>query len=154
MDLYRFDPTQIPSGHIGFRPMDLSSASSEWENQTAQGLDSAAILSDFNARYPETAERIAQDADQPLVLILHTHTTEGYSAEGAISWDGTGDFARSEDGESGVRAVGAVLASALAAFNMAIPVICPIVGLWQIGWYVTMAIISKKSFPTRKHEKD
>ena len=115
MDLYRFDPTQIPSGHIGFRPMDLSSASSEWENQTAQGLDSAAILSDFNARYPETAERIAQDADQPLVLILHTHTTEGYSAEGAISWDGTGDFARSEDGENGVGAVGAVLAERLRA---------------------------------------
>lgn len=56
--------------------------------------------------------------------------------------------------ELSAAAVGAVLASALAAFNMAIPVICPIVGLWQIGWYVTMAIISKKSFPTRKHEKD
>ena len=113
MDLYRFDPSQIPSGHIGFRPMDLASTSSEWENQTALALDSAAILSDFNTRYPETAERIEQDADQPLVLILHTHTTEGYSAEGAISWDGTGDFARSEDGESGVRAVGAVLADRL-----------------------------------------
>ena len=115
VDLYRFDPALIPSGHIGFHPMDLSGASSEWDNRTAEVLDSAAILAAFTDRYPEAAERIELNADQPLVLILHTHTTEGYSLEGAISWDGTGDFARSEDGASGVGAVGAVLAERLRA---------------------------------------
>ena len=48
--------------------------------------------------------------------------------------------------ELSATAVGAVLASALSAFNMALPIICPVVGIWQIVWFVTIAIIGKKSF--------
>ncbi len=48
--------------------------------------------------------------------------------------------------ELSATAVGAVLASALSAFNMALPIICPVVGIWQVVWFVTIAIIGKKSF--------
>ena len=47
VDLYRFDPSEIPEGHIGFRPKDLSGEIGTLTNQTALSPDLAALLARF-----------------------------------------------------------------------------------------------------------
>lgn len=109
VDLYAFDPSLIPSGHIGFRPLDLSGDASELLNESDRVFDFSELLS----RYKNSANGSTLFFSEPLVLILHTHTTEGYSPSGAISWDGNGELARTESITDGVGAVGAVLTDAL-----------------------------------------
>ena len=108
-DLYEFDPALVPEGHVAFRPMDLSDSASNARNETDRTFDLATLLS----RYGDTAGGAELTFSDPLVLILHAHTTEGYSTAGTISWDGTGELARSENKSENVVAVGAVLAEAL-----------------------------------------
>ena len=111
-DLYRFDPSAIPEGHIGIRPYDLSGEPGTVTNLTGLSPDLEALSALYSG---DGAEGEQPTFSEPLVLILHTHTTEAYSAAGAISWDGTGELARSlEDGEN-VIAVGALLTEALNA---------------------------------------
>ena len=50
---------------------------------------------------------------KPLVLILHTHGTEAYTAEGADGYNDTGNLWRSNDTSENVVAVGAVMAQVL-----------------------------------------
>lgn len=106
MDLYHFDPTLVPSGHVAFRPMDLSGSSLSLQNQTSFTPDPSALL----ASYRSEAE---VDPSSPLVLIVHTHGSEAYSEEGALSHSGKGEFARSTDHTKNVVAVGAVLCETL-----------------------------------------
>lgn len=110
-DLYEFDPAIVPEGHIAFRPMDLSGGASDARNESERTFDLAALLS----RYGEAEDGSALTFTEPLVLILHAHTTEGYSASGALSWDGEGELARSDSKTENVVAVGKVLAEALNA---------------------------------------
>ena len=115
VDLYAFDPSLIPTGHIGFRPLDLSGDVSELLNESDRTFDFSALLS----RYKSNANSSSLSFSEPLVLILHTHTTEGYSPSGAISWDGNGELARTDGRDGGVSSVGEVLAEAL--INQGIP---------------------------------
>ena len=56
------------------------------------------------------------NSSAPLVLIVHTHGTESYSEDGAISYlDDGSELARSENVEKNVVAVGKVLADTLIA---------------------------------------
>lgn len=50
--------------------------------------------------------------DEPLVLILHTHATESYTAEGSVSYSTDTDF-RSEDCNKNVVSVGKVMTDTL-----------------------------------------
>lgn len=109
IDLYAFDPALIPTGHIGFRPLDLSGNASELLNESERIFDLNALLS----RYKGSANNPSLSFSSPLVLILHAHTTEGYSPSGALSWDRNGELARTENTSEGVAAVGAVLSDAL-----------------------------------------
>lgn len=110
-NLYEFDPSLVPEGHIALRPMDLSGNASDVLNESERTFDLTALLS----RYGDTEGGSELVFSEPLVLILHAHTTESYSAKGAISWDGTGELARSENKSENVVAVGAVLSEALNA---------------------------------------
>ena len=107
-DLYFFDPGEIPEGHVGIRPSDLSGEAGSLTNLTELTPDLEAL----SALYGERAEGEAVFTE-PLVLILHTHATEAYSTEGATSWDGTGESVRSEESRTNVIAVGKLLADAL-----------------------------------------
>lgn len=91
--------------------LDLSGAELELRNtETPFAPDLSALLS---APYPA-----ASDPDGPVVLILHTHGTESYSADGVGYTDDT-PF-RTTDTDRNVVAVGAVLADELTARGISV----------------------------------
>lgn len=116
-ELYYFDYSRVPSGHTPIVPMDMSLINygetyiyndTKYAPKIAALADSKDAIPAFNylnaAIYP---------AGDPVVLIIHTHGTEAYSEEGAVSYDGVGELARSTDITKNVVAVGAVIAEIL-----------------------------------------
>lgn len=118
--LYDFDYSKVPEGETAIIPMDLSlseSGSAYIYNSTGYSPDTKALLaSDFN-RSDNTV--YLSNFTSPLVLIVHTHGTESYSADGAISYlDNGSEIARSENTSKNVVAVGRVMAEILAKNNV------------------------------------
>lgn len=108
--IYDFDYGLIKEGETAIIPADLSL--SEYGdtyiyNDTAFSPDLRALL-DKDMSFPAP-----DSADAPLVLIIHTHTSEAYSDEGQIACSDDGEYARSDDAEENVIAVGAVIAEIL-----------------------------------------
>ena len=58
-------------------------------------------------------DRYDEASDAPLVLIIHTHTTEAFMAEGATHYIDNGEIARSSDPDENMIAVGAEFARVL-----------------------------------------
>ena len=116
--LYKFDYSAVPPGEIPIVPMDMSLLSygenyiyndTKYAPKIAALLESTDSIPAFN--YTGTAVYPVGD---PVVLIIHTHGTEAYSEEGAVSYkEGSGDLARSTDITKNVVAVGAVIAEVL-----------------------------------------
>ncbi|MBQ9085826.1 MAG: stage II sporulation protein P [Clostridia bacterium] len=113
--LYQFDYLSVPSGEIPIIPMDLSL--SAYGNQYI--YNSTGLVPDLQALLtnPLTAQEGAEYmsvTSAPKVLILHTHGTEAYSVDGAVSYreDG-GELARSTDPAESVVSVGAVISDEL-----------------------------------------
>ena len=113
--LYNFDYSKIPEGETAIIPMDLSlseNGSTYIHNSTGYSPDTKALLSaslsdNFSPEYISAS-------NAPVVLILHTHATESYSKNGAISFlDTGGEIARSENTSENVVAVGAVMSKIL-----------------------------------------
>ena len=82
-------------------PLDLSLADhgpAYISNETAYTPDLPALLArtDILPPYSYTSAAVYPPGE-PLVLILHTHGTEAYSPDGAISYADTADYARSSD---------------------------------------------------------
>jgi len=117
--------TDIPAGHTIIRAADLSQSSGFndsnggilFSNQTDYTVNAMHHLS---APYPIAAPaqqtmlsmETPPDLTAPLVLILHTHGTEAYAPDGAVSVPS--DYAyRSEDTTKNVISVGAILAKTL-----------------------------------------
>ncbi|MCI8589261.1 MAG: hypothetical protein HFE77_00875 [Clostridiales bacterium] len=100
----------LPSGADGYKivPVDLSLADGSgdlfYKNETDFKPNTKELLS---APYPIQAE----NDEDPLVLILHTHATESYAEEGADYVYDT----RSTDPEKNMLAVGEVIANTLSA---------------------------------------
>ena len=114
-NIYNFDYTKVPSGKLPIIPADLSL--SEYGNlyiQNSTGLSpdlSALINYDLNS--DPTIEYLSSGTS-PRVLIVHTHGTEAYSENGAISYDGNEEeIARSNDKNQNVVSVGSVLSKEL-----------------------------------------
>lgn len=114
-ELYFFDRNSVPKGETAIIPMDLSLSSYGAEyinNSTGYSPDTAKLLAselkdNINIEY-------LASSGSPVVLIVHTHATEGYSAHGAISYLETGgEYARTSDIKSNVVAVGKTLADEL-----------------------------------------
>ncbi len=114
-NLYQFDYSRVPNGEIPIIPMDLSLISygtSYIHNSTGLSPDTNALLNSALKKNDMT-EYLAVD-NSPLVLIVHTHGTESYSANGAISYvDDESELARSTDVEENVVAVGKRVAEVL-----------------------------------------
>jgi len=114
--LYAFDYTAVPKGELPILPMDLSLSSygaDYIQNMTGLSPDTETLLHASFQQNPTL--RPLANTDEPLVLILHTHGTESYSADGAISYQEGNEELRSENIEENVVAVGKTLANALEA---------------------------------------
>ena len=61
----------------------------------------------------QLTQRYDESSDAPLVLIIHTHATEAFMAEGATHYIDEGEIARSSDTEENMVAVGAEFARVL-----------------------------------------
>ena len=97
----------LPDGATAIRSVDLSGG--ELRNETAKTVDVAAVRGLFSQE-----ERMLR-ADQPIVLILHTHAQESYRADDAPPYlTGTaGDSFYSDNAAQTVIAAGEALAEAL-----------------------------------------
>lgn len=120
--LYAFDYDAVPEGQTPIVPMNLalsSYGSSYIHNSTGYTPNTAALL----------AGELKQSVDfeylsasgSPMVLIVHTHATESYSADGAHYYDEGADdeYARSKDMSKNMIAVGKALADELKAQGIA-----------------------------------
>ncbi len=113
-DIYFYDPSAVPDGKVGIIPLDLSSSD--------KGLN---YISDQSSAYdPDLSEimklRVSSSvtAGEPLVLILHTHATEAYTATGVTWYAPNSGDARSNDPTKNVISVGALLAERLNALGI------------------------------------
>ncbi|MBQ4327278.1 MAG: stage II sporulation protein P [Clostridia bacterium] len=77
-------------------------------NDTGHNPDTQAL-----ANSPAAIAPYDFKSKKPLVLIVHTHGTEAYTAEGADGYNDTGNLWRSNDVKENVVAVGAVMAQVL-----------------------------------------
>lgn len=109
--IYDFDLSAVPAGETPIIPFDLSYPSfgkGYIYNSTSYTPDTEAL----SERRPSFFTG-GDLSDAPLVLIVHTHGTEAYSPEGAVSYDGVDQLARSSDISLNVVAVGAEIARVL-----------------------------------------
>ena len=104
-DPYAYDFSAVPSGAIPIVPMDMT-AKNHPVNQTDRVIDMQEVL--------EAVCKIPAARGQISVLIIHTHTGEGYNQNGALYLEeDDAEFARSADGSDGVVAVGECFARIL-----------------------------------------
>lgn len=104
-DPYAYDFSVVPAGAVPIVPTDVS-AKQNPVNQTDGVIDMQGVMA--------AACRIPAPRGSISVLIIHTHTGEGYNREDLPYFDGGDEeFARSADGTDGVVAVGARLAQRL-----------------------------------------
>lgn len=112
--LYGFDYSAVPEGCTPIIPMDLSLSSfgSQYiNNSTGYSPDIGALLKkELGADKGYTPLAASQS---PLVLIIHTHGTEAYSADGALYCKDTDNYARTADAGKSVVAVGAQMSEVL-----------------------------------------
>ncbi len=106
-DPYAYDFSVVPAGATPIVPRNLATGQL-LINQTDRAIDMQEIR-DAVCRVPAVRGQVS-------VLILHTHTGEGYN-ENDAAWleAGNGEFARSYDAQQSVVAMGAELAAALNA---------------------------------------
>lgn len=99
-------PDTLPSGATAIRSADLSGG--ELRNETAYSVDPSAVRSLI------TGEKRKFRADQPVVLVLHTHAQESYRNDGKGYLFGTiGDAVYSDDPAQTVVAAGEALSEEL-----------------------------------------
>ena len=114
--LYQFNYAAVPKGEIPILPMDLSLTSygaSYIYNATGLTPNTEAMLQQ-NFKKSDTVLEYLGVSRAPLVLIVHTHGTEGYSKDGSISYrDDGGELARSSNPTETVVEVGRVLNESL-----------------------------------------
>lgn len=112
--LYAFDYDAVPTGKTPVIPMNLALSSygaTYIHNGTGHKPDTAALLA---GTLKKTADfEYLAASGRPMVLIVHTHATEGFCEDGATYCDTTGEYARSKNPEENMIAVGKTLAAEL-----------------------------------------
>ncbi len=112
-NIYAFDRSLVPNGELALFPYDLTLNSKIGEillsNTTAYKIDTEEFLA---KEYPIKASLEEYSQSEPLVLILHTHGTEAYSPNGAVSTPASA-VQRSSDTSQNMIAVGKVMSDLL-----------------------------------------
>ncbi len=115
--LFAEDDGDAPEGELKIVATDLSRTPSVGEvllkNNTSYTVDVSSLLTADTLSIP-TGASPADGSQDPVVLIYHTHGTEGYAEEGVSSY-AKKNLPRSRDTEKNVVAVGKVLADTLNA---------------------------------------
>lgn len=116
-DIYTLDRSSVPEGEGALLPVDLSRDGLQLINETGYTPDLDTLLKtdidlpgDTAVSYNYTG--FTKTVFQPLVLILHTHGTEAYADESAVSYESDYGF-RSGDTAENVVSVGAAMAEEL-----------------------------------------
>ncbi len=108
-DLYAYDASACPAGEYALRPYDLTGNASAGEVLISNATTLTVNVPDaLQADYP-IADPLTSD---PLVLILHTHGTEAFAPENAVSVPKTAVM-RSSDPNENIVAVGKLMADIL-----------------------------------------
>ncbi len=123
---------ELPAGHTAIRSVDLSQSTQFnqenhgilFANQTSYTVKAQTYLTASYPIAPRTVPAMsvtdgASDTASPLVLILHTHGTEAYAPDGALSVPADYPY-RSDDVSENVVSVGAVLAQTLTDAGIAV----------------------------------
>lgn len=114
-DIYDFDYSKVPAGHTPIIPMDLSLSSygsAYINNSTGYTPDIASLLN--KKLKQDNGYEYLSASSKPVVLIIHTHGTEAYSPDGAISCETDGaDHARTNDTDKNVVTIGKSIADIL-----------------------------------------
>ncbi|MBQ8254432.1 MAG: stage II sporulation protein P [Clostridia bacterium] len=114
--IFADETVTVPKGELKISSTDLSKNPMPdqiyFKNKTAYDIS----ISDFLTAYGASLEASKNEFDmsQPLVLIYHTHGTEGYAEEGKVSYSAS-NLPRSTDTSKNVVAVGKYLADILNA---------------------------------------
>ncbi len=112
--IYDFDYSQVPEGHTPIIPMDLSLSqygASYINNTTGYKPNVPALLN--KDLTPNNNYQPLSVSKGPLVLIVHTHATEAYSEDGAISCPEGEEDIRTSDTSKNVVSVGKTIADVL-----------------------------------------
>jgi stage II sporulation protein P len=113
-DIYDFDYSVVPESSTAIVPMDLSLikyGSGYINNSTGYEPDTLKLL---NKNLRGSSDEVLAIRDEPLVLIIHTHGTEAFSADGAKYFsEDESNYARSEDTRKNVVSVGETVADIL-----------------------------------------
>lgn len=118
-ELYEFDYSLVPDGEKAIIPIDLSmytSGAAYINNQTGLICNLDKLLKADLRGYDY---ELITATDSPKVLIVHTHATEAYSKEGAISYsDESAEIARALDCDENVVSLGNIMAEALNEYGV------------------------------------
>ncbi len=110
----------VPKGELKIVSTDLSKSPSDGKlyvkNNTSYKLNAKESLSADKMTLPAISGGAARDED-PIVLIYHTHGTEGYAEEGKTSY-AKKNLPRSTDTSKNVVAVGEALAQTLVSLGV------------------------------------
>lgn len=113
--LYAFDYSLVPDGELAVIPMDLSffeNGAGYINNSTGYSINSEMLLK--KKLTTDIGLEMLTAVTEPTVLIIHTHGTEGYLEDGAISYTNDGnDVARTSDKTKGVVYLGELMAKIL-----------------------------------------
>lgn len=108
--IYDFDYGLVGDGQFAVVPLDLSLSDygdTYIYNDTSYEPDLDSLLNKKNYL------PVPANVEEPLVLIVHTHTSEAYSDEGKISYTADEEYARSFNEAENVVAVGKIIAEIL-----------------------------------------
>ena len=106
-------PTSLPDGEFAIISTDLSSKEISISNKTDYTIEIDEYLSKENNENGYTLSINEDMTVDPIVLIIHTHGTEGFSIEGRNSYSDTVNIPRSENTEENIVAVGAEMSKIL-----------------------------------------
>ena len=112
-DIYSFDYSLVPDGYTPIIPMDLSLTvygEGYINNSTGYTPDLSSLL---NKELFGNESGVLYSPDKPRVLILHTHSTEAYSENGAIFCESVDSHGRSNNKNESVVSIGKIIADIL-----------------------------------------
>ena len=106
-------PDNIPHGEFPIVPIDLSSKDIKISNTTDYKIDINEFVNKEKENEPYIFSIKENMTVDPVVLIIHTHGTEGFSEENSISYNDSNNIPRSTDINANIVSVGAEMARIL-----------------------------------------